>query len=249
MTIISRCPDCGKFRSLATDACGCGRDLKSARQSGRVRYYAKIMVNGVRRRFPLGNRLSKARKEHARLLTEYNDTGHVKSRLTMTVGEYYKKFFLPEQKRKNKSWDKVKLRYDNHLRPVLGHMRLMAVEGHHIQAYINRRLETKNRHDKFPQPATVNRELAVLKRLFNQARGDGLFVGENPVFGKMAGPEKKKLRHRFDQGPGCGDNRRSTRNQCWPADRISIGDRFTVQQRGPAEMDRPGPGQCPDPSH
>ena len=193
MTIIARCPDCGRYRSLNTEICVCGEDLKTARRLNGVRYYAKIMVNGVRKRFPLGNRIGKARDQHARLVAEYADTGYIKSRLTMTVGEYYKKYFLPEQKRKNKSWDKAKSRYENHLAPVFGHRRLMNIRGHHIQSYINDRLQQKNFRDSLPQPSTVNRELAVLKRLFNQARGDELYSGDNPVYGKTAGPEKKNF--------------------------------------------------------
>ncbi len=42
-----------------------------------------------------------------------------------------------------------------------------------------------------PKPGTINRELAILKRLFNQAKGDGLFSGDNPVYGKTAGSEEK----------------------------------------------------------
>lgn len=191
IAIVMRCPKCKLYRSLSNDTCKCGMNLKAARRAGQVKYYARIMVNGARRRFPLGNKLKAARAEESRLLAEYADTGHVKSRQKFTVDQYYEKFFMPEQKRKNKSWDKVKLRYEKHLRPVFGHKHLVAVEGHHIQAYINQRSETKNRQGQHPQPSTINRELAVLKRLFNQAKGDGLFSGDNPVYGKSAGPEKK----------------------------------------------------------
>lgn len=191
MAIKARCPKCKRFRSLETVDCDCGQSLREARKKGEVRYYARFMVNGVRKRLPLGNKLKAARAEEARLLAEYADSGYVKSRMKVTVDEYYKTYFLPEQKRKNRSWSKAKSRYENHLKSVFGHMRMMAVEGHHVQEYINVRLETKDRRGNLPQPATVNRELAVLKRLFNQARADGLYVGDNPFYGKSAGAEKK----------------------------------------------------------
>ena len=87
-----------------------------------------------------------------------------------TVDEILDDLITEQKANGRKSAEHVKRRVDLHVRPYLGYMRCGEVTTATVNAYIAHRLEAG------AKPATVNRELAALKRAFRLARRASLIV-------------------------------------------------------------------------
>jgi integrase len=80
-----------------------------------------------------------------------------------------------------------------HLNGAFGNMQLPGITGHSIARYINARREAVS-------PATVNRELAGLKRMFYLAQEWGHYRGKNPVKGIKFLPEDNLMLRTLSEG-------------------------------------------------
>ncbi len=94
---------------------------------------------------------------------------------------------------KKRSWPRDEASLKN-LKSHFGEMFLSDISYKEIEAYKKKRIETvriTKKGEKKPKPATINRELACLKTLFNEAiRSD--MVAENPVREVKSFQEQKK---------------------------------------------------------
>jgi integrase len=93
--------------------------------------------------------------------------------------------YLPYSRKNKRSWDRD-TRSVKHLAVVFSEKRLTEIAPADIERYKTLRQTNTDSHGRHPQPATINRELACLKAMFNVARKGLLHLPgglptENPV--------------------------------------------------------------------
>ncbi len=92
-----------------------------------------------------------------------------------TLNEYKEEYIVYKRDvKKNRSWKRDVLSLKN-LSKILGNLFLSKITSKHIKDYQSIRLNEKVSN------ATINRELSCLKNLFNEAKKDRKFFGDNPV--------------------------------------------------------------------
>jgi integrase len=93
--------------------------------------------------------------------------------------------YLPYSRKNQRSWDRD-TRCVKHLAAVFSGKRLTEIVLADIEQYKTLRQTNTDSHGRHPKPATINRELACLKAMFNVARKGLLHLprgvpNENPV--------------------------------------------------------------------
>lgn len=136
---------------------------------------------GRRHREKVGS-LSAAREVYAQRKTEVRlrkfDPEDVTRRKVLTVEQLVKRY-MPEIRANKRSW-KDDERYGRFWTEFLGHLALDQVRPEDVERWKVKRLQERTRRGGGATPATVNRGVAFLKRLFNLAIRDGL-AEKNPV--------------------------------------------------------------------
>ncbi|HKQ06193.1 MAG TPA: site-specific integrase [Blastocatellia bacterium] len=151
-------------------------------------------------------------KSHARelvklLLREYEDHGEralESAQMTFNeLAEFYKETYLVEpQYIDDRKVAGLRSAYDFRLRLTVlqdyfGKRKLRAITHGDIERFRAIRLQTKTRHGKQRSIATVNRELSLLRRIFNVAARSGWII-KNPFYGSVSlitpGDEKPRER-------------------------------------------------------
>lgn len=89
--------------------------------------------------------------------------------------ELSEKYVTEYAKRRKRSWEKDAERARNHLIPFFGGMRVTEISPKVITAYKERR------YGQGVSPATINRELAILKRMYTVAVKEWEWCRDNPV--------------------------------------------------------------------
>jgi integrase len=77
--------------------------------------------------------------------------------------------YLSYSRKNKRSWDRD-IRSVKHLAAVFSRKRLVDISPADIERYKALRQTDTDRHGRYPKPATINRELACLKAMFNVAR-------------------------------------------------------------------------------
>jgi integrase len=80
------------------------------------------------------------------------------------------------------------------LKNYFGHLKVADIRPSMVEQYRGERLKTKSKHGKFYRPASINREVEVLKRIFNLAVRDK-HAESNPCF-KLARLPEDNIRNR-----------------------------------------------------
>ncbi|MGA7302293.1 MAG: hypothetical protein WBX10_18395, partial [Candidatus Sulfotelmatobacter sp.] len=94
---------------------------------------------------------------------------------TLLVADLYKSVQLDYEVNRRKSIRDLKSRWGKHLAKVFAALPATSVSAKDVKAYTSKRLEEK------AAPATVNRELALLKRMYMLATKDDILkIGEGP---------------------------------------------------------------------
>jgi integrase len=93
--------------------------------------------------------------------------------------------YLSYSRKNKRSWDRD-VRSVKHLAAVFSRKRVVEISPADVERYKSLRQTETDRHGRYPKPATINRELACLKAMFNVARKGLLYLPgglphENPV--------------------------------------------------------------------
>jgi integrase len=190
MAILIECPECKKRNSQKAKKCKCGFAL--AKFSGRVYWIDYLNIEGERKRERIGTskeaaeqrlrEVLKARSEGRYIEKSPDVTTHFK-----TLAAWY--LNLPEVKAK-RSYDR-----DRHsvkfLLPHFGERLLKDINPAYVEAYRHKRLAEPSRQGGTTKPATVNREIACLKTIYNKAQKNRK-AECNPVQGVKARKENNE---------------------------------------------------------
>lgn len=161
-----------------------------------VRY---VDAEGREHREKVGGK-SAARKVYEQRRTEIRlhkfDPGAVARRRVLTVAGLVERY-QPEFTQKRSAQDD--LRYAGYWVEFLGSTPADQVRPEDVERWRRKRLSEPTRRGKPAAPATVNRAVAFLKRLFNLAIRDGL-LGQNPVTRvKMLTENNARIRFLLDE--------------------------------------------------
>jgi len=174
--IYIQCPKCRRKVPQKRQKCKCGTNLKSLKERIYwVRYYPPGHPNGKWKK--IGPSITAAKHFEGEMRREIA-AGRISPSLTkgrMTIREFWEKHELPASRKKNRpSWLERKIRiWEGHLKDFFGDVQLRDLTPERIELYREKRIE------EGVTPATVNRELAVLKRLVNHAL-ELEFIDRNP---------------------------------------------------------------------
>ena len=173
MALLVECPECRRRNSAKGKACKCGFIL--AKHSGRV-WWIEYYADGQRRRERIGT--NKAAAEHRLREVKMaiaegrfvNKSPDAKTTFKQLAAWYLS---LPEVKAK-RSYDRDLLSLDR-LIPFSGDKIIREITPAMVEAYRQERLNTPSGRtpNTMTAPATVNRELACLKTIFNKAIANG----------------------------------------------------------------------------
>lgn len=152
------------------------------------RWWYDFRLHGARHRGPIPEARTKGQAEHAeaKIRTEFYE-GRYGRRLTPKLADWIKEIYLVWARSNKRSW------YDDELISkticdFFKDMRLREINPLHVEKFKKSRRETPTQHGTPRQPATVNRELAVLSKIFQLAVDAG-HLESNPCH------RVKRLRH------------------------------------------------------
>ena len=193
MAIYIECPKCHRKQALKNSSCrNCKIDLHSLRKRNQASYWVYLRYRGKQIWERIGPCLTVAREREAKIKAslvadEYQSHLDQATRLK----SFFEKLYLPWAKRSKKSWDYDRMRFYKHVLPFFGDIRLRDIEVRDIERFKEHRLGDGCKN------ATVNRDLALLRALFNKAIKWGKYSGTNPV--SIAGllPENNEHVARF----------------------------------------------------
>ncbi|MBA3767318.1 MAG: site-specific integrase [Acidobacteria bacterium] len=153
------------------------------------RWWFDFRLQGTRHRGPIAEARTKAQAEQAeaKIRTEFYEGRYGRTRLTPKLTEWIGETYLPWAQSNKRSW------YDDELiaKTICAYfkdMRLGDVNSLHVEKFKRDRRETPTKQGSPRQPATVNRELAVLSKVFQLAVDAGQ-IESNPC------QRVKRLRH------------------------------------------------------
>ena len=186
MAILIECPECKKRVSVARKECACG--FKFAKSSSKV-YWIEYYVNGRRKRERIGPNRALAHTVHQKRLVERAegkllDKKKPNNMRFSQLAQWY--LGLPEVKAK-KSYDRDG-RSIIKLNDFFGTKLVSQITPSLVSEYQSKRLAEESYRGGATKPATVNRELACLKTIFNKAKRDKKAEG-NPTEGVKLLPE------------------------------------------------------------
>jgi len=180
MALLVECPKCKRRNSQRVKACKCGFTL--AKFSGRV-YWIDYLVDGARKRQRIGPNKAAAEQRLREVLSARTEGRFIKKSPDArtpfkTLAGWY--LDLPEVKAKRSySRDQRSIRL---LLPFLGERLLKDIYPAIVENYKQKRLSDVNYKGTTTKPATVNRELACLKSIFNKGIRNGV-AERNPTQG------------------------------------------------------------------
>lgn len=133
------------------------------KQPGSRFWWIQYWANGERRRESTGTeRFQEASKALKAKLAEI-ENGELPAAGALLVKHLYDALERDYTINRRKDLDNVKSRWENHLEPALGRMGVRTIDADQVNIYI------ATRQNQGAQNATVNRELAILKRMFKLA--------------------------------------------------------------------------------
>lgn len=177
MGLLIECPECKKRNSAKPKVCPgtkkkpCGFVL--AKFSGRV-WWIEWYEDGQRRRERIGPNKAAAEQRLREVLSARTEGRHIRRspdvRLRFKdLAQWYRNL---EEVKAKKSYRRDKLSVKC-LSEMFGEMLLKDITPALIEKYRQKRLSETTRHGRPTKPATVNREIACLKTVFNKAIKNG----------------------------------------------------------------------------
>lgn len=168
-------------------------------------WYFHKTIKGVRYRDALPTAKTKSQAEEAerRILAEIHAGIYGKQESRVTFKEFAETVYLPWSKENRKSWKSDKARLIP-LTAFFGKYKLSEVSQILIEKYKSIRRKAETERKQIISIASVNRELQLLHRIFEMARGNGLVEknprdgvrlidGENPRYRWLKPDEQEEL--------------------------------------------------------
>lgn len=183
MAILVECPKCGrrmgerekKKRSDGTtelvrrDSCRCGFALKKA--SGKI-YWIEYYVMGVRRRERIGQNRAAAEQREREVLSRRAEGNFIRKKkdpLFDELVDWYKKLETVQAKKSFNNRDLVSIKK---LASFFGARRVSEITKNAVESYRFKRSTEKTYRKQTTKPATINREIACLRRILYMARDE-----------------------------------------------------------------------------
>jgi integrase len=169
MGLLIECPECKRRNSQKAKNCKCGFAL--AKFSGKV-YWIDYLVDGYRKRERIGPNKEAAEQRYREVLSARTEGRYIqKNPDTKTTFKELSRWYLELAEVKAKrSYDRDILNV-KHLANHFGNRLLKDITPAMVESYKQKRLsELAGRARKdTTKPATINREMACLKTIFNKA--------------------------------------------------------------------------------
>jgi len=181
LALKKECPSCHYRNSSKAKKCKkCGRPL-----SGQLSWWVDINSSKLGKRFvKKAGSYEEAKQLEAKIKAEIHQKKKKQSFQEIPTLEEFWPQYLAHCISKNKDIRNKKSRWKNHIEPAFGKYRLDEITPTMVEDYRNKRL-------KHVKPATVNREVSLLKNMLSMARKWGL-IKYNPLaeFGSL--PERNE---------------------------------------------------------
>jgi integrase len=194
MSIYTECPKCHRKQSMTNETCRkCTHQIKKDRRWNKIVYWVYLRHKGIQVWKRIGESLSRAREEEARIRGRLVDEEYEKDDRKLKIADFFSDYYLPWAKREKGTWAKDEERFKTHLSQVFGNKYFKNITAIDVESYKEKRSsertnyfvrvnqESEEKERRFTKPATINRELALLKKIFNLAVGLGKYKGRNPV--------------------------------------------------------------------
>ena len=123
----------------------------------------------------IGPSLTVAREQEALIRARLVEEDYTPVDKATRLQTLFEKSYLPWAKREKKSWKSDELRFKRHILPFFGNRKIKDIKPTHIEALKEKRIKEGAKN------ATVNRDLALLKTIYNKAMKWELYQGKNPV--------------------------------------------------------------------
>jgi integrase len=177
--LLVECPECKRRNSQKAKKCKCGFAL--AKFSGRV-YWIDYLLSGYRKRERIGPNKAAAEQRLREVLSARTEGRHIRKSpdAKTSFNELATWYLALPEVRAKRSYDRDK-RTMLKLLPFFGDRLLKDINSALVEAYKQKRLAEPSYRKHQTKPATVNRELACLKTIFNKGK-DGK-TERNPVNG------------------------------------------------------------------
>ncbi|MDE2009982.1 MAG: site-specific integrase [Candidatus Omnitrophica bacterium] len=189
MAVFNRvsCPDCGHYHNVydkqIRKICCKGCDRKIAVDPRKGNFFMERYFNGRRIREKVGpdRRLAEIADDKRKVEIAEGKFLDKKKEQRIKFEDFADEFLEVYCKPNLKSWDRFSANNLNILKRYFSGKCLHEITPHLIEKFKADRLQDTTRKKKGLKPATVNRQLIVLKSLFNRAIDWGKFQGQNPV--------------------------------------------------------------------
>ena len=176
MAVLVECPCCHRKQALKNKTCitkikdadgnisPCGHDLERARRKNKANYWVKIHRKGEQPWRRIGPSLTTAREEHARIMAALIDERFSPRSKSPHLKDFFESAFIPDRENNGKiTIAKDKERFKNHLGKRYSKRLLKEITVDDIEKYKTARRKEGAKN------STINRELALLKSIFNLA--------------------------------------------------------------------------------
>ncbi len=189
MAVFNRvcCPECSQKHNVYNEdikeiTCShCGKVIKINAREGN--FFMECYFNGRRIREKVGSNRKLAEIVYQKRKVEIAEGKFLDKKKDQKIKfEDFADEFLEVYCKPNlKSWKRFSASNLNILKGYFSGKYLHEITPHLIEKFKSDRLQETTRKEKGLKPATVNRQLIVLKSLYNRAIDWGKYKGENPV--------------------------------------------------------------------
>jgi integrase len=183
MGLLVECPECKKRNNAKAKNCKCGFAL--GKYSGKAYWIEWYQEDGKRRRERIGSNKAAAEHRYREVMSAKAEGRHIKKSpdaITRfdTLARWY--LSLPEVQAK-RSYSRDELSFKR-LLPYFGDRLLKDITPAMVEAYRQKRLGEPSGRPPYgsTKPATINREIALFKTIFNKAISNGK-AERNPTKG------------------------------------------------------------------
>jgi integrase len=181
MALLVECPKCKKRNSTKISTCKCGLNIKKAAHKN---YWIEFYYNGRKTRKRIGPSKAAAEQRLREVLKLRTEERYIdKDKLgRMTLGELSIWYLKLREVMAKDSYERDKQLTTNLKRLLCENIKLKHITPGRMESYQQERLAEPSRRNpkKNTRPATINRELAVLKTMFNRAVRHNV-LDRNPI--------------------------------------------------------------------